>query len=68
MCWGELGASAISGIVAFMGVIAASNRTGVMGITAAEGTALLALWLPLPVPYGYESTTSCGKFFKRWEY
>ena len=56
MCWGELGASAISGIVAFMGVTAASNRTAVMGITAAEGTGLLAPWLLLPVPYGYRST------------
>ena len=67
MCGGELGASAISGIVAFMGVTAASNRTGVMGITAAEGTGWLALWLLLPVPYGYRYTTNCGKFFNRWE-
>ena len=68
VCWGELGASAVSGTVGFMGVTAASNRTGVMGITVAEGTGLLALWLLLPAPYGYKSTTNCGNFLKSWKY
>ena len=65
---GGLGASAVSGTVGFTGVTAASNRTGVMGITVAEGTGLLALWPLLPAPYGYKSTTSYGKFLKRWKY